>query len=200
MAGRDWSYAVSVAIGLALASLASNVTTMDQLSGAADTQLVVRFTVSKLLNAGTLWAGVAVLSGWLVRRPVPGLVAGPAACLLALVTHYGLGNLLGMYDLGIWADNSHWLVAAVILGSPLGLVGAIARRGSGLGLCARLVVPAGALLEPFAVGMFTLPAILPWPARVSSIVSGVILLAAGAIGGILVLVAAARRSSRMHSG
>lgn len=193
MAGRDWSLVGSVAIGLALVSLASNVTTVSQLSGEADTQLFVRFTLSKLLNAGTVWAGLAVLSGWLVRRPPAAMVAGPVACLTALVAHYAVGNVLGMYDADIWTSNAYWFIAAVVLGSPLGLVGAIARRQSPAGLAARLVVPVGALLEPFVVGAFTGPAILPWPDRMSSIVSGAILLAAGVVACVAILVVAGQR-------
>jgi hypothetical protein len=170
--------------------LATNVTTVGQLSGEADTQLAARFTISKLLNAGTVWAGLGVLSGWLVRRPVQAAAAGTVSCLLALVAHYGLGRVLGLFDAGVWADNSSWFVAAIILGGPLGLVGAIARRSDLWGLAARLVVPVAAILEPIAIGMFAEPVVMPWPGRVSSVISGTILLAAGTVGGAAILVVA----------
>ncbi len=179
MERRGWSRVLVAAIGLALLSSASNVTTVSQLSGEADTLVAVRSTLSKLVNAGTVWAGLAVLSGWLVRRLARAIAAGILACLLALVAHYGLGSVLGLFGSDVWASNSVWFVAAVVLGGPLGLVGAIARRPDRWGLTARLLVPVGAVLEPLALGMFTSPAIMPWPARVSSVVSGMILLGVG---------------------
>jgi hypothetical protein len=73
------------------------------------------------------------------------------------------------------------------------LVGAIARRPDLWGVVARLVVPAAAVLEPFVIGMFTSPAIMPWPGRVASAISGVVLLTAGTAGCIKVLVAARKQ-------
>ena len=63
------------------------------------------------------------------------------------------------------------------------------------GVVARLVVPVGAVLEPFVIGMFSNPAIMPWPTRVASVISGVLLLTAGAAGCITVLVAARKQQS-----
>lgn len=60
---------------------------------------------------------------------------------------------------------------------------------------ARLVVPAGAVLEPFVIGMFTTPAIMPWPGRVASVISGLVLLTAGTVGCLTVLVAARKQQS-----
>lgn len=193
MTRRGWWLVLAAATGLALASLASNVTTMSQLSGEADAVLVVRATVSKLVNSGAVWAGLAVLSGWLVRRPAQAFAAGIVACLLALVAHYGVGRVLGLFDSDVWTENSFWFVAALVLGGPLGLVGAVARRPDLWGLVARLLIPAAAVLEPFVVGMFTSPAIMPWPGRVSSFVSAMILLGGGTAGGIKVLVAARKK-------
>nr|WP_301549411.1 hypothetical protein [Catellatospora citrea] len=53
------------------------------------------------------------------------------------------------------------------------------------------------MLEPFVVGRFTTPAILPWPNRVADIVTGLALLTAGAVGCCLVL-AAGRRRPAVH--
>ena len=66
--------------------------------------------------------------------------------------------------------------------------------GRPVGLLARLVVPVGAVLEPLYVGMFMMPAIIPWPGRVSSIVSGGVLLIAGTAAGAAVLMRHRRRS------
>jgi len=180
---------------LALAALASNATTMSQIEAEANTLLAVRRTISQLVNAGTVWAGLAVVSGWLVRRPVQAFVAGIVALLVALVVHYGVGLILGMFDPNVWTENQIYFQGAVVLGGPLGLVGAIARRPDVRGLVARLVVPAGAVLEPFVIGMFTTPAIMPWPGRVASVISGLVLLTAGTVGCLTVLVAARKQQS-----
>ncbi|GAB1645336.1 hypothetical protein KRMM14A1259_57590 [Krasilnikovia sp. MM14-A1259] len=95
------------------------------------------------------------------RRPGPAVAAGIVAPLTALVLHYGVGLALGMFGPDVWVANSHWFLAAMVLGGPLGLVGAIARRRDGWGLTARVVVPVGAVLEPFYLGRFTTPAICP---------------------------------------
>lgn len=192
---RGWGRVVAAAGVLALVSLAANVTTLSQLEGRADTMLAGRLTVSQLVNAGTVWAGLAVVSGWLVRRPAPAVAAGVVALLTACVVHYGVGMAVGMFDLSVWTANGHWLLAAMVVGGPLGLVGAIARRWDRWGVAARLVVPVGAVLEPFVVGRFTTPAILPWPNRVADIISGLALLTAGVAGCFRVLAADGRRQA-----
>lgn len=161
---------------------------MSQLSGEANTLLAVRLTISKLVNAGVVWAGLPVLSGWLIRRPVQAAGAGIVACLTALVVHYGVGQLLGLFDSTVWTQNQHWFGLAVVVSGPLGLVGATARPRGRWGLLARLLVPVGGVLEPFYLGMFTRPAIMPWPDRASSVLSGVVLVAAGIAGAATVLV------------
>lgn len=198
---QGWLLVVVAAVGLGLVSLASNVMSVSQLHGQADAVLAVRFTFSKVVNAPALWAGVLVLAGWLVRRRAPAVAAGVAAGVLALAVHYGVGAAVGMFDAAGVADNWYWFVAALVVGGPLGFVGAIARRVDWWGTVARLAVPVALVLEPFQVGMFTSPAILPWPDRVSSIVSGMVLVGAGAVGVLAVLVAAmkergARRADR----
>lgn len=193
MARRGWWLVLAASVALALVSLASNVTTMAQLSAEANTLVAVRSTISKLVNSGAVWGGLPILSGWLVRRPGHAVAAGIVACLIALVVHYGVGQLLGLFDPAVWTENRHWIGLAVVVGGPLGLIGAAARGVDRLGLLARLVVPVGAVLEPFSVGMFTMPAIMPWPSRVSSIVCGVVLLGAGTSGGAAALVRHKRR-------
>lgn len=186
-------WALGAVIGLALVSLASNITTDSQLSGEADTWLAIRFTISKVANAGTLWAGLAVAVGWFLRGRVPAVIGGVLAGVLALAVHYGLGVLFGMFDSSIWVHNWHWFVAAVLTGGPLGLVGAIARQVDMWGVLARLVVPAGAVVEPFVRGMFTTPVDLPWPGRVSDTVSGTILLAGGVVAAVVIVVTAQKK-------
>lgn len=195
---RGWWLVIAAASVLALVSLASNVTTLSQLEGKANTLLAGRLTLSQLVNAGTVWAGLAVVSGWLVRRPVPAVAAGVVALLTACVVHYGVGIAFGMFDPDVWTANLHWLLATMVVGGPLGLVGAIARRLDLWGLAACLVVPAGAVLEPFVLGRFTTPAILPWPNRVADFISGSVLLMAGVAGCVWVLAGGWRRRQALH--
>jgi len=182
MARRGWGLVLAAATVMALVALASNAATLSQIEAEANTLLAVRTTISRLLSAGTLWAGLAVVSGWLLRRPVQAFAAGVVALLVALVVHYGVGLILGMFDSNVWTENPEWFTGAVVLGGPLGLVGAIARRPDLWGVVARLVVPAGAVLEPFVLRMFSSPGIMPWPGRVASVISGLTLLTAGTVG------------------
>jgi hypothetical protein len=59
MARRGWWLVLAAAVVLALVSLASNVTTVSQLEGRADLLLAGRLTLSQLINAGSVWAGLA---------------------------------------------------------------------------------------------------------------------------------------------
>ncbi|MDR6318594.1 hypothetical protein J3R03_002790 [Actinoplanes couchii] len=166
---------------------------MSQLEGQANTLLAGRLTVSQLVNAGSVWAGLAVLSGWLVRQPLAAVAAGAASLLIACVVHYGVGMVFGIFDADVWSANRHWLLGAMIVGGPLGLVGAIARRPGPIGLVSRLVVPAGAMLEPWVLGLFFTSAVLPWPNRVADFVSGAVLSAAGMAGAVRVLAVSWKR-------
>jgi hypothetical protein len=195
---RGWWLVIAAASVLALVSLASNVTTVSQLEGKANVLLAGRLTLSQLINAGTVWAGLAVVSGRLVRRPVAAVAAGVVALLTACVVHYCAGIAIGVFDPEVWTANRHWLLAAVVVGGPLGLVGAIARRLDLWGMAARLVVPAGAVLEPFVLGWFTTPAILPWPNRVADFISGSVLSTAGVAGCVWVLAGGWRRRHTLH--
>jgi len=52
------------------------------------------------------------------------------------------------------------------------------------------------VLEPFYLGRFTTPAILPWPNRMADLISGLALLTVGVTGCFRVLVAG--RSGKRH--
>jgi hypothetical protein len=119
MKRQGWGLVIAAATVLALASLASNVTTMSQIEVEANTLLAVRTTISKLVNAVAVWAGLAVVSGWLVRRPVLAFAAGIVALLLALSAHYGVGWIAGVFDTEAVVDNSYWFVAVLVVGGPL---------------------------------------------------------------------------------
>lgn len=190
---RGWYLVVAAALGLALVSWFTNITTMAQISGEADGFLTVRYIFSKLANSGTAWAGLGIVCGWFVRRPLQAAAAGILGSLLSLVAHYAVGRASGMFTASIWVENTEWFLAAIIFGGPLGLIGALARRPDAWGLAARLVVPVGAVLEPFVIGMFSLHPLESAPHRISSTITGFVLLLGGAVMGATIVVRAARR-------
>lgn len=194
---RGWILGMAAALALALLSLLTSITSEAQLTGEADTLLTTRLSVNKLLNTGTAWAGLPILAGWMVRRPLGAAAIGVVSCLTALVTHYGLGQVVGIFEPEIWASNRYWFAFALVLGAPLGLVGSLAHRAGVLGLLARLTAPLGATLEPFVLQMFAQPDYISWPGRVSTAVCGALLVAGGVAG--LVLVAMRERRRRAQS-
>lgn len=193
-----WARLLLVAVGVGILALLSNITSIAQLSGQADTWLTVRFTLSKLVNSGTVWAGLLVLGGWFVPRLRWAWLAGTLAGLVALVVHYGLGLAFGMFESTVWGENRAWFVASVLFGPLLGTVGAIARRTDVSGLLARLVVPVGAVVEPLLLGMLTPLALLPAPDRISSMVAGGMLLVVGTVGAAIVVRRWKRDPTRRH--
>lgn len=166
---------------LGVASLLVNITTDAQLSGEQQHLLALRRTFSLVLNAGTVWAGISVLAGALMRRPIPAAVAGMLAGTGALVVHYGLGEITGLMPTGSFGANTSWFIAALLTGAPLGLVGALTRVRTLWGTLARLVVPLGAIIEPWFVGWFTSNQ-RSWAESVSDVAAGAILTLLGLIG------------------
>ena len=186
---NGWAPVLLTAFLVGIVALIADRTSLAQISGQADTLLTVRFTVSKLVNSGTIWGGLLILAGWLVRRPLLAPFAAIIAGEVALVVHYGLWDLLRATtpDIvfsrsDIWVANWYWFLAPLIFGPPLGLIGALARRPDRWGLLARLVVPVAAVVEPFLLGMFSPLAVLPAPDKISSIVCGVLLVTGGVVG------------------
>lgn len=164
---------------LAVLSLLTNITTDAQLAGQDQEIFAMRRTGSLLLNAGTVWAGLSVLAGWLVRRPMPAAVAGVGAGTGALVMHYGLGEATGAMPPGSFGSNVAWFAVAGVTGAPLGLVGDLTRRPHRWGLAARLLVPAGAVLEPWVARWWQRDALTTPAERLSDVAAATILTAAG---------------------
>lgn len=187
---KRWAVAMAAAALLGVLALLSNITTWDQLSGRANELLTARFFLSKLVNSGTAWAGLLVLAGWLVRRRRQAVIAGIVAGELALLVHYGLGEVIGGW-LAIppagFLSNEIWFIAAALFGAPLGLIGALAHRRDQIGRMAGLVVPIGAVIEPFFRGSFRVPEILPWAERTAECLSGIMLVLFGLLLAIRVL-------------
>jgi hypothetical protein len=101
---------------------------------------------SLVLDSGWAWAALGVAAGWLAGRWALAAVAGVVAQAAASVLYYlaDSGFQAAPYS---WGELRFWLVASVLLGAPLGAVGAAARQLGLVGLLAGLVVPVGAALQ-----------------------------------------------------
>lgn len=183
---RRWAVVLLLGALLGVIAWLSNITTEAQLSGQDRAWWTVRTVLSRLVNSGTVWAGLPVLAGWVLRRPVHSALGGVLVAEVALVVHYWLGSVTGTMPWTAWTDNLFWFLAAAVLCAPLGLVGALAHRRDVSGLLARLVVPVGAVLEPFVTGLLDPSDVLDRAARVASVVSGGMLLVLGVAGVLLV--------------
>lgn len=108
-----------------------------------------------LLNAGCVWAALAVLCGWILVTPGRGALAGfvGLACAVAAYYTYGLfaGDRVGGGIGGLTGIVRIWLVLAFVAGPVLGTIGAWIRRPGPLGLASALVVPAGTMAEMLVV-------------------------------------------------
>ncbi|WP_166385559.1 DUF6518 family protein [Catellatospora methionotrophica] len=109
--------------------------------------------LSLILDSGWAWAAVAVAAGWLVskglRSPASALLVGALGGCIALLgatlVYSILETLFQHVTLGV-RTLLFWLVLSVVLGLPLGAVGAAIRRPGWVGALAALVVPLGAAL------------------------------------------------------
>lgn len=184
-----WLSIAQACAALALASLLFNVTLDAELHGRLKEYSYVRKSITKVLSSGTMWAAIAFYAGWRVARPLLSFVAGVGAAMVTLSIHYVLGSLLGVYPPDELASNGFWYVVALVLCGPMGLLGWVAATQAGaLGVLATLVVPAGAIMEPFVLGRFgpMWPGV-PWPERYSDYTSGVVLVVLGVVGAVWVV-------------
>lgn len=155
-----------------------------------------------ILNAGWAWAALAVAAGWFAgRRPgrrgaVAVAATGVAALFGAIVAYFVVDSALkGDQLVGHAGEIAVWGVLAVLLCSPLALLGAQARRTDWIGLPAGLVVPAGAALQmiliPPGYGGISLR---PWAEQARATV-----LVAAAVAALLVVAAFVVRRRRRVS-
>jgi hypothetical protein len=113
----------------------------------AGTQLQSVFRVlSTLMGAGWAWAAFAVAVGWYVRTRRWGAAAGAFALPAATTAYYALDSFLRAVP--IWGSDIFWWTAVgLLVGPPLGMVGAYIRRPGVPGLLAALAVPVGAAAQ-----------------------------------------------------
>lgn len=184
---RRWLVALAIGAGVGVVAWLSNLTTETQMAGGDRVWWGVRTFVSRVVNSGTVWAGLPVLAGWTVRRPTHAVVAGVVVSEVALVVHYTVGSFTGTMPWASWGDNWYWFVAAVVLCAPLGLVGATARRRDPWGLACRLVVPVGAITESLTSHLLGPGFSVDLADRAASVAAGSVLLVGGLVGALVVL-------------
>ncbi|WP_161952653.1 hypothetical protein [Actinoplanes sp. TFC3] len=136
--------------------------------------------VSLILDSGWAWAALAVFAGWAVHR---GLLAGAlAGCVALLVATFVYDSLEAAFADGpVWGSVRHfWLLQSLLLGLPLGAIGALIRRPGPAGVLAALVVPVGAVLNM---------AVVPPPSEspVAALVTATVWVAAVAVTALILL-------------
>ncbi|MGK5682883.1 DUF6518 family protein [Actinoplanes sp. URMC 104] len=158
--GRVWWVGVALIAGMLVGSVDSVVNHVPVFLGEVSDARAERGSWSQvaefaslILDAGWAWAALAVLTGWLASRnvrPVAGsaraAVAGGLSLMCATAAYYGTDLL---FDGGTWWGwvTRYWLIGSVVLGPPLGVAGALIRRGGAVGAVAACVVPVGAALQ-----------------------------------------------------
>jgi hypothetical protein len=157
--GRLW-WMVGPVVGMLLGVADSVVNHVPVMLGEVDIASAERGCCSQaaefaglILDAGWAWAATAVLAGWWVSRhvrPAAGILRGALTGGLALgfatTSYYGADVL---FDGSAWwgVASRFWLIASVLIGPPLGVVGAAIGLPGPVGVVAALVVPAGAALQ-----------------------------------------------------
>lgn len=108
--------------------------------------------LSQMIGIGWAWAALGVVAGWWTRTLVRSGAAGALALLGAVVTYYVSDSVLLEQPVTDFAGELVlWGVASMVVGAPLGLIGALTHHRGLLGLMAALVVPAGAALQLLVV-------------------------------------------------
>jgi hypothetical protein len=106
---------------------------------------------SIVANFALVWAGTAVLAGWVARRWWLAALSGLVALLAAVAVYYSYGLSVGDREglglVAVWPTARMWIALAVVGGPLLGLIGAACRLDGPSGLVARLVIPLGVLGE-----------------------------------------------------
>lgn len=139
-------------------------------------------------NLGTVWAAAAVLAGCVLARALWSVLAGPIVLIAAAGGYYVWGSATGnrVNGFGELSDRTQLLlVAGVLMGPLLGLVGGVARTGDAVGMLARAVVPIALATEielryPLHGAEYTADPLLAWTTTC--------LLAVGVLGATMAIV------------
>ncbi|MFE7118233.1 hypothetical protein ACFU99_22730 [Streptomyces sp. NPDC057654] len=111
--------------------------------------------LSTIFSGGWPWGCFAFLVGYSCRSKTMSAILSFAGLAVGVVTYYGFKHISpnnppgthGTVGEGFSSGIVVWVVLAVILGVPMGLIGYLARRRDLLGLPFRLAVPLVAFFE-----------------------------------------------------
>src|SRR5262249_17796523 len=121
----NWAAAGFVALaGISIGTAAPRVGSMSR-------GLNKLLALASRVNAACVWVGMSVLAGRVQSRASAAALMGAAALLATVVAYYVAGALDAGVSLTLTFSSSRsteWLVASLVAGPVLGLVGLLARR------------------------------------------------------------------------
>src|SRR5699024_6199549 len=107
---------------------------------------------SRLVGVGWAWAGLAIAAGFLVRFNGRGALTAGLILLAATTMYYVMDSVLREEPFAMyWSEAQLWWFASVLVGMPLGVVGANIRHSGVAGLLAGLTLPVGAVTQTILV-------------------------------------------------
>ncbi|MEO8468074.1 MAG: DUF6518 family protein [Chloroflexota bacterium] len=143
--GSRWLSVVGLGITLGVATA-----WVDVRAGGLEQDGLWRAT-SMVLNSGSAWATLAVVSGSLIGRPFAAALGGTIALMCAVAGYYAFGVVVGdraqVGLAGVSGAVRMWAILAVVVGPVLGFAGSQIRRSGIIGFVAGLIVPVGIVVE-----------------------------------------------------
>lgn len=136
-----------------------------------------------------VWALVAVLGGWLVARKPHAALGGVVSLFGGLVawTLWTAGQSGEPLSLDLFSTEARaWILLGLVVSPMLGMLGAVARSNSVVGLCARISAPIALVAEILwrhqASGEnFAVDPVVAWTS-VLMVVAGVLMTAIAVVG------------------
>ena len=136
-----------------------------------------------------VWALVAVIGGWLVARQ-PWSALGGTLTLAGGLAGWAVwvaGRTDASLNLDLLGPTTRaWIVAGLVVGPMLGLLGSVSRSNSVVGLCARISAPLALVAEMLwrhqaSEQNFSVDPIAAWTA-VLMVIAGVLMTAIAVVG------------------
>jgi hypothetical protein len=138
-----WLFVLIMGAGLGVVAAFSNAANADDPSQFSRALHLV-------FNLGTVWGAAAVIGGWLMAKAPWSVLGGPLVLIFAVLGYYVYGRVTGDLDVGFNDLSSRaqlLMIALVLMGPLLGLLGGVARTGDIPGTLARVAVPVALATE-----------------------------------------------------